>query len=164
MKSIAKDGENNMSDNFFGQAEEISDKVKKGEISGSVTWPLTGTARLVGVEKTYKSGTPYLVFKLAGEAGLRDFFVRIPQAGDKDAAKFMGMQKIYKTLFLCGRSDPSTVPVGTAFENAQKAIGNSFTFDLEEYDQVSQKNGQTYTNQSLVSLRPALQSEGGLDL
>lgn len=149
-----------MSDNFFGQVEDISSQVKKGEIAGNISWPINGKARLVGVEKTYKTGNPYLVFKLTGENGLRDFFVKIPTSSDKDAAKFMGMQRIYKTLFLCGRSDPGTVAVGAAFENAQKAVGNTFTYELEEYEQVSSKNGQTYTNQSLSSLRPELQTAG----
>lgn len=138
---------------FFQGAEEANDKVQSGEISGFVQWPLDGTAKVDSLAADYKNGVPYLLIKLQHSVkGMREFALRIPQAQDKDTAKFMGMQKIYGTVYPIGKSTPGTHNVQAAFARAQENAGAMVKFRLEEYESFSEKHGKYFTNQSLTSL------------
>jgi len=144
-----------MSDMFFGTTDNLQKKVNAGEIKGFASWPVSGQARLVSVGKLLKAGAPYLSFKLSSKEGVQEFLVRLPQESDKEMAKFLSMQRIYKTLFVIGGSDPATHPVSEAFERAQKAADGralEVAYTLSEYESVSQATGKTFKNQSLESL------------
>lgn len=131
-------------------------KVQSGEVSGMVTWPLSGEAHVSKIDSTYKQGVEYISIVLKHAAkGNREFLVRVPQSTDKSAAVFMGMQRIYGTIYAVAGVSPADVDPGTAFKQAQAIAANEgplVNFELEEYESNNSRNGQTYVNQSLKSL------------
>lgn len=148
-----------MDNRFFGSLEALDNQVQAGEIAGYTAWPTEGVCEVLEVTAEHKNGKPYFGFKLRHPVkGVREFLVRVPQATDKDAAKFMGMQRIYATLYPISGSTPGKVTVQTAFESASK-VQATMEFRLEEYESFSEKTGKSYTNQNLESL--TLVSNGG---
>lgn len=144
--------------NIFEQANQINAKVVSGELGGAVTWPLNGRAVLVEVKAEYKKGNPYIAFRLMHEEkGAQSFLVRLPNASDKDTAKFMSMQRLYATLYAAakvpaGSKDPE--PVFNALVEDIHQNGDLLVdYTLSEYETVSQQTGKTFINQSLESLK-----------
>jgi hypothetical protein len=137
---------------FFAQVEQLDTDVQDGKISGIVTWPLEGHAELKDVRADYKDGKQYFFIKLIGDKGTREFAIKIPAPADKDAAKFMAMQKIYGTIFAVGGVVPGKTGVGEAFKAAHDAIGATVAYRLEEYTSFSEKHGKEFTNQALAGL------------
>lgn len=141
-----------MDNRFFAGVNNIDSQVQNGEISGFVTWPLEGGATVQEVKADYKNGVPYFFIKLLHDSkGIREFALKVPQPQDKDAAKFMGMQRIYATLYPIGRSVPGKTSVQDAFAAASKSKAR-VNYKLEEYESFSEKHGKMFTNQSLASL------------
>jgi hypothetical protein len=138
--------------NFFAAAEQLDTDVQDGKITGIVTWPLEGQAELKEVRADYKDGKQFFFIKLIGDKGTREFAIKIPAPADKDAAKFMAMQKIYGTIFAVGGSIPGKTGVEDAFNAARDAIGATVAYRLEEYTSFSEKHGKEFTNQSLAGL------------
>ena len=138
--------------NFFAQADQLDKQVQDGEISGVTAWPLEGEAEVKEVRADYKDGKQYFFIKLLGDKGNREFAIKIPAPADKEAAKFMGMQKIYATIFALGGATPGKTSVGDAFTAAVDSVGSTVRFKLEEYTSWSDKYGKEFTNQSLASL------------
>ena len=141
-----------MDSKFFAQAEQLDTDVQEGKISGVTTWPLEGQAEVKDVRADYKDGKQYFFIKLIGDKGTREFAIRIPGPNDKEAAKFMAMQKIYGTIYALGGSTPGKTGVQAAFEAARDSIGETVAFRLEEYTSFSEKHGREFTNQSLAGL------------
>lgn len=135
---------------------EINSGVQNGEISGFAQWPMEGTCCVESVDLITKNGSQYFAFRLVGDRGKREFLVRIPNKSDKDSAKFMGMQKIYNTLYAFGSKVGEDIPQ-KAFERAKKVCAKygKFNFVLAEYNSFSEKTGKTFKNQSLESLTSA---------
>lgn len=138
---------------FLDELKAIKAQADSGELKGYAIWPLKGDAKVIKVSETYKVGKPYLSFTLANNKhGTTDFLVRVPLASDKDAAKILGLQRIYSTLFTIAGADITKHDPAQAIEMARKRLPVDVSYSLQEYEQVSQKNGQTYKNQSLESL------------
>lgn len=147
-----------MTDNFFGTADAIKSQVDSGAVKGFQTWPVEGQAFVHNVSKEYKNGSPYVAISMSTSGrGLQKFFVRVPQEHDKEMAKFLGIQKLYKTLYVVGNVDVVGNGIGVAFEAAQKRLEKDpipVSYVLSEYETISEKNGKAYTNQSLEELKP----------
>lgn len=147
--------------NIFEQANDVNKKVAEGEITGAVTWPLEGQARLMEVKSEFKKGNPYLAFKLAHDVkGTQVFLVRLPTHADKDSAKFMGMQRIYATLFSAAQIAAGSQPPEAVFNALVKDIHENgeipVQYTLTNYETLSQQTGKTFTNQSLEALAVVL--------
>lgn len=141
-----------MDSRFFAGANDIDKQVQNGEISGFIQWPLEGSATVQEIKADYKNGVPYFFIKLLHDSkGIREFALKVPQASDKDAAKFMGMQRIYATLYPIGGSTPGKTSVQDAFAAASK-VKPRVTYKLEEYEAFSEKHGKMFTNQSLAAI------------
>jgi len=142
---------------FFESLKNIKKKADSGELKGFAVWPLQGEATLTRVGTEYKMGKPYLSFGLISQRqGSADFLVRVPLDSDKDAAKIMGLQRIYSTLFAAGNFDITRYDPEMALKELQTKLPLKVNYSLQEYEQVSSKNGQTYKNQSLESLEPVV--------
>lgn len=138
---------------FFAAANDIDQKVQEGEISGVTTWPLEGTCTLKEIKADYKDGKPYFFLKLVHPVkGTREMAVKVPMESDKDAAKFMGMQKIYATIYPLGKASPGKDSVQVAYQKALDAVGATLNYKMEEYESFSEKHGKMFTNQSLSAL------------
>jgi hypothetical protein len=136
--------------------EEIDSKVSSGEITGAVSWPLEGEAEVVEVGDDVKQGKPYLTITMIHSVkGKQTFLVRVPVASDKQTAKFMGMQKIYATLFSLGGCVPAKNSPKEAFQSTQNKLKTSpirVRYKLSEYESVSPTTAKVFVNQSLETL------------
>jgi hypothetical protein len=111
----------------------------------------------LSVGTDFKNGKPYLTVTLSHpEKGAQTFMVKIPDATEKENAKFMSMQRLYGILYPIANASPGKHNPEQAYNMAveELKLGSLCAeYTLREYDQLDQKTGKTYTNQSLESIR-----------
>ena len=142
--------------NAFSSANDIHGKVQSGEITGYVSWPVQDSCDVMEVGTEFKNGKPYLSVTLKHPAkGAQTFLVKIPESSEKDNVKFMGMQRLYGILYPIANATPGKHSPEQAFSMAVAELKEgplAAQYVLREYDQLDQRTGKTYTNQSLESV------------
>jgi len=137
--------------NVLVELDELDRQVQDGEITGIIEWPLTGTCTVEEISLTSKNGSQYFSLKLFGDKGKRIFLVRIPNKQDSESAKFMGMKKIYNTVYALGSKIGGVSPQGAYIFAKTQCGKNKFKYALSTYNSPG-RNGNVFVNQSLESL------------
>lgn len=127
----------------------IDSGVKSGTISGGgmLQLPLTGEAILFDVDLHNDNGNQYMSFflTLPGSSDYRRFQLRTPSENDKHAAQYLGMQRIYSTLFGAIKADSKIDLVTTVWlkiTEALKASSIKVQYECAENSFISKRDGK----------------------
>jgi hypothetical protein len=151
---------NNFND-FFEDADNTNDKVKTGDISAITRWPETeGTCLLKAIKLESPAGNNLLRFILLHpNFGMGSFCVFLPKKSHKDYAKIKRMEQIYATLFSAYNLDAEKYNVSDAYKHSLKQPAIEVEYRLENIERENSRNGEVYTQQDLIILRPIKQTQ-----
>lgn len=145
--------------NNLSSLNQIDQGVKKGEISGGgmLDLPLKGEAILFDIDVFTRNNNQFLAFYLTlpGAHDYRRFDIRCPSGNDKQAAQYLGMQRIYATLFGAVKADPKSQLVDAVYNQAAemlKANSIKVAYALSERSFISQRDGTEKKMMDLDSL------------
>jgi hypothetical protein len=128
---------------------QIDNGVKQGTISGggNLQLPLQGEAILFDIDIHTDNSNQYMSFFLTvpGSQDFRRFQLRTPSQNDKHAAQYLGMQRIYATLFGAIKADPKADLVTAVWERLTETLKTNsikVQYEAAENSFISKRDGK----------------------
>ena len=147
-----------MSDLSF--LSQMQSDINQGKIQGFLDLEERGELLVMDfdVERGDNGGSQFVFWvTLAGKTDCyKKVWVNIPKPDAKDAAKFMGFQRIGKTVFGCVGADPRKHQIDAVIAKIKDILGkNSIkcAYETETRDYVNSRTGKNAQSKDLVSLQ-----------
>lgn len=138
---------------------QIDNGVKTGAITGGgmLALPASGEAILFDCDLHTQNGNTFMSFflTLPGSRDYRRFQIRLPSTTDKQAAQYLGMQRVYKTLYGAIKANPDNEPPTKVWDSLMEGLKQNsvrVAIETEERSYVSQRDGKEVKTTELLSI------------